>query len=158
MARAARGVLRLAIGLVLLATAAGKLLDVPGFARVLETYRAFPRWSVMPLAWLVPAAEGGLAVWLFSGRRLREAALCSLGLHALYAAWSAATIARGLKLDNCGCFGVFLARPLGWSTVVEDLVMMSLSAALAALAWGLSDRPTLAVGGRRRRGSGRVGV
>jgi hypothetical protein len=39
-----------------------------------------------------------------------------------------------LKLSNCGCFGVFLARPLDWGTVVEDGVMAALSAALLLLA------------------------
>jgi hypothetical protein len=54
-------------------------------------------------------------------------------MHLLYAAWSAAVL-RGLKLANCGCFGVSFARPLGWSTVVEDGGMTVLSLALYALA------------------------
>jgi hypothetical protein len=41
---------------------------------------------------------------------------------------------RGLRLANCGCFGVFLPRPLGWSTVIEDLVMAGVCAALAFVA------------------------
>jgi methylamine utilization protein MauE len=130
----ARAVFRFAIGLVLLATALGKFLDVPGFARILETYRAFPPWSLTILAWLIPAAELALAIWLFWGRGLRAAALASLGLHTLYAGWSAVSIARGLQLSNCGCFGVFFPRPLHWSTVAEDGVMMLLSGALAVLA------------------------
>jgi hypothetical protein len=127
--------LRFAIGLVLLATASGKLLDAPGFARILGSYRAFPSWSLLPLAWAIPLLETALGVWLLAGRRLRGAALCSLAMHAVYAAWSVVSIERGLKLSNCGCFGVFLARPLNWSTVAEDGVMMLLSGALAGLAW-----------------------
>jgi hypothetical protein len=130
LAGAARLCLRFIIGLVLLATAAGKFLDVSGFARVLETYEAFPSWSLAFLAWAIPSIELGLALWLFSGRRLPAAASASLGMHLVYAAWSAVSLLRGLTLSNCGCFGVFLARPLGWGTVVEDGAMAALSAAL----------------------------
>jgi hypothetical protein len=54
-------------------------------------------------------------------------------MHALYAAWSAVSVLRGLKLPNCGCFGVFLVRPLGWSTVFEDLVLVGASLGLWVL-------------------------
>jgi hypothetical protein len=126
--------LRLFIGLVLLLTAAGKLLDVPGFAGVLRTYETFPEAALGPLALAVPLAELALALWLFSGRRLAGAASAALGLHAFYGAWAAASILRGLRVPNCGCFGVFLPRPLGWRTVAEDLVMVGLSAWLFVLA------------------------
>jgi methylamine utilization protein MauE len=131
----ARELLRVGIGLVLLATAAGKLLDIPGFARILENYEVFPRGaSLLWIAWLVSLAELFLALWLFSARRLRAAALSALLLHLLYAAWSGMAILRGLRLSNCGCFGVFLARPLTWRTVEEDVTLAALSAALLLLA------------------------
>jgi uncharacterized membrane protein YphA (DoxX/SURF4 family) len=126
--------LRLFIGLVLLSTGVGKLLDVPGFARVLATYDVLPDGLLPPLALAVPLAELAVAAWLFSGRRLPGAGAASAAMHLAYAAWSAAALWRGLRLDNCGCFGVFLARPLGWRTVAEDLVMTGLSVALVALA------------------------
>ena len=128
-----RHALRWLIGGVLLLTAVGKLLDVAGFARVIGTYRVFPESLLLPLAILVPVSELLLALWLFSGRRLFPAAMIALAMHVAYAAWSASAVERGLKLTNCGCFGVFLPRPLGWSTVAEDLVMAFLCGALAAL-------------------------
>lgn len=136
LASALRGFLRFTIAGVLAATAIGKLLDVPGFARVLGTYRAFSDGLLLPLAWSIPAGELALAAWLVAGRRLYSAALASAAVHAVYAAWSAVAIARGLKLDNCGCFGVFLARPLNWGTVAEDGVMVILSFVLAGVARG----------------------
>lgn len=129
---AARG-LRFLIALVLLATAVGKLLDVPGFARVLGSYRAFPEALLTPIAILVPAAELLLAAWLFSERRPFGAALTALVMHVIYAGWAASAILRGLVLENCGCFGVFLKRRLSWSTVAEDLVMTGLCGLLAIL-------------------------
>jgi hypothetical protein len=126
--------LRLVIGFILLATAAGKLLDLGGFAQILGTYEAFPEWALMLLAVAVPLAELALALWLFSGRRLAGAAAAALALHAFYGVWAAASLLRGLRLPNCGCFGVFLPRPLGWRTVIEDLVLVALSAWLFVLA------------------------
>jgi len=127
-------VLRATIGTILLATATGKLLDISGFARVLGTYEVLPEGSLFPLAVAIPIAELALALWLFSGRALAGAALASAVMHAGYVAWSWAALARGLHLKNCGCFGVFLARPLSWETVVEDLVLVAMSLALLALA------------------------
>lgn len=131
---AARQLLRFAIGAVLLVTAAGKLLDIAGFADVLKTYRAFPDSVLLPLALAVPLAELALALWLFSGRFLGAAAIASVVMHFAYAVWSAVSVLRGLRLSNCGCFGVFWPRPLGWSTVVEDLLLMAASFGLVVLA------------------------
>lgn len=133
MRRKASLTLRAFIGLVLLATAGGKLLDVPGFARVLAGYDVFAEGILIPLAVALPLAELALAAWLFSGWRAMGAATAAVAVHLAYAAWLAVAILRGLKLANCGCFGVFLARPLGWGTVAEDLVMTGLSVALVAL-------------------------
>lgn len=133
--RTALLLLRFVIAAVLLATAAGKMADIRGFAEVLGTYRAFADGALLPVAVMVTVAELGLALWLLAGRRLFAASLASTFLHLVYAGWSAAAIFRGLKLANCGCFGVFFKRPLNWTTVYEDLALTGVSAALAALVW-----------------------
>ena len=126
--------LRGAIGTILLATAVGKFLDIPGFARILGQYQTFPERALFPLAVAIPAVELAVGLWLFSGRNLVGAALVSTAMHLTYAAWSAISVLRGLRLPNCGCFGVFLARPLTWATVIEDLTLAGASAALFVLA------------------------
>lgn len=131
--RALRVFLRFAIAAVLLVSATGKLLDVQAFARVLETYRAFPDRVLFPLALAIPLAELGLALWLLSGLAPAAAALASVVIHFAYGVWSAISVLRGLELSNCGCFGVFWPRPLGWFTVLEDLVLMAVSFALLTL-------------------------
>jgi uncharacterized membrane protein YphA (DoxX/SURF4 family) len=131
--RWARQALRLFIGTVFVVTAVGKLLDVSGFASVIGTYQVFADPVLLPLAVLVPAAELFLGAWLFSGRSPFAAAIAAFAMHVVYAGWAASAVVRGLKLSNCGCFGVFLPRPLGWSTVVEDLAMAALCGTLAAL-------------------------
>lgn len=132
-ARRARTVLRVVIGSLLLATAAGKLLDMPGFVAVLKSYQALSDWALAPAALAVIGAELLLGLWLLSGRRLAAAALASGAMHPAYSVWAAAALARGLTIPNCGCFGVFLPRPLTRSTVVEDLGMAGASLVLFGL-------------------------
>jgi hypothetical protein len=134
LAAGARVFLRFSIAILLFATAAGKLADLRGFASVLETYRVFPASALLPLAVVIPLAELLLGGWLVTGRRLRLAGLTSATLHAAYGGWAAVTLARGMRLPNCGCFGVFLPRPLTWGTVLADGILVIASLALAALA------------------------
>jgi hypothetical protein len=51
---------------------------------------------------------------------------------------------RGKPILNCGCFGSVFARPLSWMTVVEDLVMVSLSVALVNLCRSAKHMPEIA--------------
>lgn len=131
---APRQILRFPIGAVLLVSAAGKLLDIVGFSNVLKSYEAFPDAILLPLAIATPLAELALALWLFSGQFLAAAAITAVVMHLAYAVWSAVSVLRGLRLSNCGCFGVFWPRPLGWTTVAEDLALAAASFALVTLA------------------------
>lgn len=133
-ARLAAAFLRLALASVLLSTGAAKALDLPGFAAIVAEYRALPGALAPPTAALVTATEVALGAWLLAGRRVGLAAAASAALHAVYAAWAGIALARGLRLENCGCFGAFWGRPLAPSTLLEDLALVALSLALAARA------------------------
>ena len=122
--------LRLFIAVVLLTTGLGKALDIPGFVEVLITYQALADWMLYPVALGMTATELIISFWLFSGRLVFWAALASLGLHVVFTLWTAVTFMRGLDIPNCGCFGVFFARPLDGWTIAEDLVMVAFSGLL----------------------------
>ena len=127
------------VGLVLLSTGLGKLLDVPGFMGVIHTYQFFPAWAEPAVAVAFVVAELRLAEWILRGRGvagwgLARAGLASTVLHVCFTGWATLSLLRGLKIDNCGCFGVFLARPLTWGTVLEDVFMTGVSLALWRLA------------------------
>ncbi len=122
--------LRFFIATVLFTSGSGKALDIPGFVEVLITYQALADWMLYPVALGMTATELILSFWLFSGRLISLAALASLGLHAVFTLWIAVTFMRGLDIPNCGCFGVFFARPLDGWTIVEDLVMVTFSGLL----------------------------
>jgi hypothetical protein len=121
---------RLLIGGVLLASALGKSLDLNGFVDVLVTYRLFPTWSLWLVALMLIGIEWILAVWILSGWRRATGALLALILNATYAAGLIVTLARGLDLPNCGCYGVFFPQPLRWYSPLEDLVLVGICYAL----------------------------
>jgi hypothetical protein len=119
--------LQLLLAAILAATALGKLLDVGGFVAVLRTYQALHAALEWPLAVAVIVVELVLAFLLAVRVREASTALACALLHVGYAAWAAIALVRGLHIANCGCFGVFWARPLTWTTVVEDGVVVAAS-------------------------------
>ena len=122
--------LRIFIAIILLTTGAWKALDVSGFVKVIITYQVFANWVLYPVALGMIVTELSLSFWLFSGRQIFWGAFASLGLHIVFTLWASIALLRGLDIPNCGCFGVFFARPLDGWTIFEDLVMVALSALL----------------------------
>ncbi|MEQ1515501.1 MAG: MauE/DoxX family redox-associated membrane protein [Usitatibacteraceae bacterium] len=123
-------VLRWAFVLLLLGSASGKLLDMAGFIAVVETYQSLPRSLTPAAAWGLVAVELIVSVWLAFSVASRLAALAVVALHAMYFAWIGSALLRDLSLSNCGCFGVYLARPLtGW-TLLEDGILLALATIL----------------------------
>jgi hypothetical protein len=122
--------LRILIGLVLFGGGVGKALDLPGFVVVLEGYRLVPAALLFPVAVLATGADLVLGAWLLAGWRLAAGALAAGALFLGYAGLLALTLARGLTLDNCGCFGIFLARPLTWYSPIEDVIAAALAGVL----------------------------
>jgi len=114
-------------GLLLLTTAVGKLLDNRGFAEVIATYQFFiPEPLLLPLGLAVSLVELAMAIAIFAGWQLTRLAQATILMHLGYMVLATITNLRDLELDNCGCFGVFLARPMAWSTVIEDGVLTAL--------------------------------
>jgi len=124
--------LRWVLGLTLVTTALGKALDVPGFRDVLRDYDLFPVWSLWLIALTMPLVEAVIAATMLTGRWLRAGILASGLLHGGFAVVLTVELLRGVDLQNCGCFGVFLARPLTWFSPLEDLVMLSITLGVAA--------------------------
>lgn len=115
------------IGWVLLLAAIGKLLDNRHFAEVLAQWQLFPSWSLLPLGVVMSLLELVLAAWLFSGRRLAQAALVSVLFHLGYTTGTVITLLRGISLPDCGCFGILFAHPLDWPMAIEDFIAAILS-------------------------------
>lgn len=119
--------LRVLFGLLLAITGLAKLADMPGFIDVVAAYQTLPTFLLPFSAWTLALAEVALALWLVSGWRLGSAAVAVVALHLMYLGWLTQALWRGLDIRNCGCFGVYLARPLQPSTLVEDMVLLVLA-------------------------------
>ena len=134
----ARMSLRFFFVILLAVTGVAKLLDMDGFADVVSSYQSLPAMLVPPAAWLLALGELVLAGWLLARYRTRLAALTVVLLHLMYLGWLLVALLRGLQLPNCGCFGVFWARPLTWFTPLEDLALV----VLALWYWRLQPQAT----------------
>jgi hypothetical protein len=113
------------------AAALGKALDLPGFVLVLAEYRLVPSALLVPGAILLVLVEASIAIGLLLPPLRRRAALAMAALAAIYGIALTMTLLRGIALMNCGCFGVFLARPLTVFSPLEDLLLVLLALLLA---------------------------
>ncbi len=118
---------RFLLGSILLSTGLGKALDIPGFIQVLANYQLFPAWGNTFMGIFLPFIELSTGLGLITAYYLKAAAYSATLLHVLMLTAASFTMARGIQLDNCGCFGVFLARPLGVQTLIEDGMLLLLS-------------------------------
>jgi hypothetical protein len=137
-------------GLLLSVMAAGQLASFDAFRRALDRYDLFA--NAAPVAGVVVAVELLAGVGLLASASIprsitRVAGIAGLCVAALWSILVAQAFARGLELDNCGCFGAYLAQPLRWWVLLEDAYMLIL-AWYAAGAAGL-PLPTPALRPRR---------
>lgn len=116
------------LGLLFVATAIGKLLDNRGFAQVIGTYQlGIPDSLLLGTALALSLLELFIGINILRGRSLNRNVFATLWLHLGYASLALITLLRGIPLSNCGCFGIFLARSLKWTTVLEDMVLAGIS-------------------------------
>jgi Methylamine utilisation protein MauE len=116
--------------LLLGVSALAKIADMPGFFQVVATYQVFPEAIIPFTSWALVALELSLGVALLVGKHLKTIAGVVVALHLLYFIWLSIALLRGLNIPNCGCFGVYFARPLTGFTILEDGFLLFLSAAL----------------------------
>lgn len=99
----ARLVVELALGLVFLASAAGKLRDPAAFARGVVSYELLPRGLALAAGYVLIPFEALLAVAHLTGWQLRPGALLGLLTLLGFAAGVAVNLKRGRGLP-CFCF------------------------------------------------------
>lgn len=126
---------RLVLAGLLVAMAAGQLSNPAAFVDIVASYELGGTAVAATLATALIAGELAAAIGLVSGEPTRRHRAASLAL-AVAVTWSVLAVqafARGLALDNCGCFGVHLAQSLRWWILIEDLEFV-------ALAWWVRTR------------------
>lgn len=150
--RYVRAVSRYFLALLFLATGLGKLLDNRGFAQVIASYQLeLPEALLLPLALAISLTEFAIGLNILLGRSLLRSVLATLCFHLAYTSLTVTTLLRGISLTNCGCFGVFLARPLRWTTVAEDVILAAISLVCCLLLRRASGASTQPAGARNSR-------
>jgi hypothetical protein len=116
-----RVALRTLVALVFLSAAVGKMRHWLALQGVIANYRLVPDALVAPLAYLLPPAEAGLALWLLSGWAASSAAAGAAGLLCVFAVAMAVNLGRGRHDIDCGCFQSALRQTLSWTLVWRNL-------------------------------------
>lgn len=78
--------------------------------------------------------------WRVAGWRVPAAALLLVPMRFGSAVLLTVSLLRGLQLESCSCFGVFLPRLPPWYPPLEDIALVGLSVELFRLARGRSLR------------------
>jgi putative oxidoreductase len=94
---------QIALGLVFLIAALGKVADPPAFAKAIWNYQLLPPWSVHPLALVLPWLELLCGLALCLGLWTRAAASWILALLLTFTVALSINLARHHPVD-CGCF------------------------------------------------------
>ena len=133
---------------LLLAMALGQALDFRGFVEILRDYELGGTNTAWALGIALFVGEVVTAVLLLGRTHWRKTgALFGLLTTIGWTALAVQAFARGLEVDNCGCFGIYLGQPLRWWVLVQDAWFVG----IAAWVW-------LQVTGRRPSLPGRSGV
>lgn len=131
-------VLAVVLGAVFVYASYDKIAHPRDFARIVYHYRLVgPSASLgfLPanvVATALPWVEAVAGLLLIAGIWRREAALVVLVLLATFVVAVAYALARGIDIENCGCFTVSGAgRRAGVQLIVGDTLMLAAAAILA---------------------------
>jgi len=119
-------VAQLAIAVVFLAAALGKIGDAGAFARQIHHFRLLPLGLENTLAITLPWIELVAALALLLRFRPRAGAVITAGLMGLFVFVVAAAVARGLDIE-CGCFGTADASRVGTAKLIENVGLLALA-------------------------------
>jgi thiol-disulfide isomerase/thioredoxin len=132
--------LRIALSAVFAVAGITKLLDQKGTRNALKNFGA-PQPLVLALSFLLPIAELLTAAGLVFVRTTRPSAFAALLMLSVFVVAISVNLARG-RTHDCHCFGQLHSRPLGWPTLVRNLVF-ALGASIVL--WQAQARPRLSI-------------
>ncbi len=118
---------RLALGVVFIISALGKLLDPQDFAHAVAALRILPIQTVNLFAMVLPWVEMICGALLIVNRRVPAAALILAALNVVFIAVIISAMARGLDID-CGCFSLLSKQKAGLSIwlIARDILFLAL--------------------------------
>jgi uncharacterized membrane protein YphA (DoxX/SURF4 family) len=129
--------LRVALSAIFAAAGVTKLIDQSGTREAVKNFGASEPLTPA-LALLLPLAELALAAGLLVDVTMWWSALGALLLLGLFVVAISVNLARG-RTHDCHCFGQLHSRPLGWPTLLVNIVF-ALGAVLVLWQGGKNER------------------
>jgi len=118
------------LGVVFLWAACSKCADLAVFHTTVRKLNLFPQWFIMLIVLFVPGIEMILGLCFLSGTVVRDAALLSSFMLAVFVVLAIHRAFNG-NLTSCGCFGTskfpFFQNFTGWWIVSRDLIFFGCS-------------------------------
>jgi peroxiredoxin len=124
---------RLLLAVVFVVAGLTKLADRAGSRRALIDF-GVPARLATPGGLLLPLAELAVAVALIPLVTAWWGAVGALALLALFIGGISINLARGRKPD-CHCFGQLYSKPIGWSTLIRNVVLAAVAGLIVGLGW-----------------------
>ncbi len=118
---------QIVLGLLFIAAALAKIVDLASLAKEVHNFHLAPLWSEHLLAMTLPWIELVAGLALVLGVRPRAGAWVAGAMLVVFTFGVAVAMARGLNFA-CGCFGTADATRIGWGKLAENLGMIALAA------------------------------
>jgi hypothetical protein len=135
--------LRAILGAVYTAMAVGQMASWSAMPEILAAYDVAPAGALPWLAGALIVAELVAGVWLLA--RPRSSALAPVWVYTavslLWAGLGTQAYLRGLTVDNCGCFGVYLTQRLSLFVLAQDALLLVYAVVMVRTAIRAGDRP-----------------
>jgi uncharacterized membrane protein YphA (DoxX/SURF4 family) len=132
--------LALALGALFVYASVDKIRDPRAFARIVYHYQVVgpsARLGFVPanaVAVALPWVEAVTGTLLIVGLWRREAALVAAVLLTVFLAAAGSALARGIDIENCGCFTVGgEGRRAGWGLLAADAAMLAAALVIVAV-------------------------
>jgi uncharacterized membrane protein YphA (DoxX/SURF4 family) len=124
--------LAILLGAVFVYASLDKIAKPAEFARIVYHYQLIgPSAAIGPLpanllAVTLPWIEAVAGILLIAGVWRREAALVVAAMLVVFVVAVGAAVARGIDVENCGCFTVSgEGRKAGWTLIAGDLALLA---------------------------------
>ena len=117
---------RVALGVIFLVAAWGKIADQAALAKIIHNYHILPDIFINLAALILPWVEAVLGVCLITGFASRGASLLSTLLLAVFIAAMAYAYLKGYN-TQCGCFTTKADDPISPRTLLRDGSMLVLA-------------------------------
>lgn len=117
---------RIAVGALFATTGVLKAIAPPEeFAAVIRTYQMLPEHFLVPIATVLPWIEMVCGLFFALGLWTRWSARAVTGILSIFTIALGAAWARGINLEDCGCFGSLGFKETGHEAFIRNVVLLA---------------------------------